>query len=136
MRSLLAMGITAPPDGAAAFRVTVPSTEVPVTGTALVGFSVRPETVTGGGGGGGGGGGADVQPMSDAAALVTPSLTVTLHVGELKLAVRILNRPPVSAVPRAVPSTLIGAFGWAPWPSTLSCPPLNSERVITMAAFA
>jgi len=41
------MGTTAPPAGAAALRVTVPSTELPTDGTALLGFSTRPDTVTG-----------------------------------------------------------------------------------------
>src|SRR5829696_5085845 len=56
-----------------------------------------------------------VQPASDAWTEVAPSLTVTRHVGELKLVASMRNRPVLSAVPRATPSTVIVAFGTAPW---------------------
>src|SRR3954468_18986738 len=96
-------------------------------------------TLGGGGGGGGRGGGGEsegVQPESVACAEEVPSLTVILHVDELKPVRRIEKVPVDDAFPIATPSIVIVAADWAPCPSTRSSPLFSWARVNEMAAVA
>jgi hypothetical protein len=55
-----------------------------------------------------------VQPESVACVVVAPSLTLTVHVGELKPERSTRKRPSEAAVPMATPSIVIVAPGTAP----------------------
>lgn len=88
-------------------------------------------------GAGPGGGGAGVHPDSRAEADVVPSLTVTWHVGELYGEVWTLNAPFPSVVDVTPPGLIVIAWlASAPLPSTRSCDPDSSARLIVTAAWA
>jgi hypothetical protein len=77
-----------------------------------------------------------VQPESVACVEVVPSLTVIVHVGELKPVRLIEKRPSEAAVPIATPSIVIVDPATAPCPSTRTSLPFSSARVTEIAASA
>jgi len=77
-----------------------------------------------------------VQPESVARVEDVPSLTVMLHVDELKPERRMERLPVDDAFPSATPSIVIVAAGLAPCPATRSSLPLSCARVSEIAAAA
>lgn len=125
---LLANVTVCPPEGAAEVRVTVPVDEEPPTTD--VGLRLRLESVDVVGE-------VTVQPDRRAvAAVADPSLTSTVQsAGAVKPDLSILNLPPPSLVPMAIPSTVIVLLARA-WPSIRRFVPLRSAREMLTAACA